>query len=202
MIWVLLFTARKANSVGIVICMKRGICVLSLFQTLSEMIDLRSFSNLWYWIALAVMWSSLSHRIIGVPFDMVQRARKHDGQSARDLEDLVRINVNRILFVFQSAGVWLLGFACFVLSVLATLGFILEVEFAQAVFLLVFPLSLVGLINLYTAQKIFTSEANGEELYTALTFCRVMVQLLGMICIFVTAIWGMYQNLHLGPLGG
>jgi hypothetical protein len=166
------------------------------------MIDLRSFSNLWYWIALAVMWSTLSHRIIGVPFDMVQRARKHGGQSAMDLEDLVRVNVNRILFVFHSAGVWLLGFACFVLSILATLGFVLEVEIAQAIFLLVFPLSLVSLINLYAAQKIIAREAVGEELYKALTQCRVMVQFLGMICIFVTAMWGMYQNLHIGPLGG
>ena len=175
---------------------------MSLFQTLSEMIDLRSFSNLWYWIALAVMWSTLSHRIIGVPFDMVQRARKHGGQSARDLEDLVRIKVNRILFVFHSAGVWLLGFACFVLSILATLGFILAVEFAQGVFLLVFPLSLVSLINLYTAQKIRTNGLVAEELYKALSLCRVVVQFLGMICIFVTAMWGMYQNLHIGPLGG
>ncbi|OIQ45024.1 MAG: component of SufBCD complex [Roseobacter sp. MedPE-SW] len=175
---------------------------MSLFETLSEMIDLRSFSNLWYWIALAVLWSTLSHRILGVPFDMVARARKYGGQPAQDLEDLVRINVNRMMFVVHSAGVWLLGLACFVLSVLATLGFALNVETAQAVFLLVFPLSLVVLINLKTAQKVIHQEARGEELYKAMTTCRLLIQLLGMLCIFVTALWGMFQNLNIGPLGG
>jgi hypothetical protein len=180
----------------------RGIDVLSLFETLSEMIDLRSFSNLWYWIALAVMWSTLSHRILGAPFDMVHRARKYGGQQAQDLDDLVRINVNRMMFVVQSAGVWLLGLACFVLSVLATLGFGLSVEIAQAVFLLVFPMSLVVLINLMTAQKILKTAAQGEDLYKAMTTCRLLIQLLGMVCIFLTCLWGMFQNLHIGPLGG
>ncbi len=175
---------------------------MNLFETLSEMIDLRSFSNLWYWIALAVLWSTLSHRILGVPFDMVGRARKYGGQSAQDLEDLVRINVNRMTFVVNSAGAWLLGLTCFVLSVLATLGFILHVEIAQAVFLLVFPLALVVLLNLVTADKILRKQAQGEDLYRAMTTCRFLIQLLGMICIFVTALWGMYQNLHIGPLGG
>ena len=175
---------------------------MNLFETLSEMIDLRSFSNLWYWIALAVLWSTLSHRILGVPFDMVGRARKYGGQQAQDLEDLVRINVNRMTFVVNSAGVWLLALVCFILSVLGTLGFALGVEFAQAVFLLVFPLALVMLINLVTADRILREQAQGEDLYKALTTCRFLVQLLGMVCIFVTALWGMYQNLHIGPLGG
>lgn len=175
---------------------------MSLFETLSEMIDLRSFSNLWYWIALAVMWSTLSHRILGAPFDMVHRARKYGGQLAQDLDDLVRINVNRMMFVVRSAGVWLLGLACFVLSALATLGFVLGMEIAQAVFLLVFPLSLVVLVNLMTAQKVIQKEAQGEELYKAMTTCRLLIQILGMIFIFVTALWGMYQNLNIGPLGG
>ena len=175
---------------------------MSLFETLSEMIDLRSFSNLWYWIALAVMWSTLSHRILGVPFDMVHRARKSGGQAVQDLDDLVRINVNRMMFVVRSAGVWLLGLACFFLSALATLGFVLGMEIAQAVFLLVFPLSLVVLINLMTAQKVLQKEAQGEDLYKAMTTCRFLIQLLGMIFIFVTALWGMYQNLNIGPLGG
>ncbi|CUH88385.1 hypothetical protein PH5382_02321 [Phaeobacter sp. CECT 5382] len=174
---------------------------MTVFQTLSEMIDMRSFSNLWYWIALAVLWSTLSHRVLGVPFDMVHRARKHGGQSARDLADLVRININRLLFVVHSAGVWLLGFTCFILSVLATLGFVLQVEIAQSVFLLMFPLALVSLVNLYFAQNIAANEPTGEELYKAMTACRICIQLLGMVFIFATAMWGMYQNLNIGPLG-
>ncbi|MEX5565298.1 component of SufBCD complex [Pseudophaeobacter sp. 1A16562] len=174
---------------------------MDLFQTLTEMIDLRSFSNLWYWIALAVMWSTASHWILGVPFDMVHRARKNGGQSAEDLEDLVRINVNRMLYVVQMAGLWILAIACFVLSSLATLGFGLGVEFAQAVFLLLFPMAAVGLVNLATARSIRLNEPQGDALYRRLATCRFAIQIIGMISIFVTAMWGMYQNLRLGVFG-
>jgi tellurite resistance protein TehA-like permease len=174
---------------------------LDLFQTLTEMIDLRSFSNLWYWIALAVMWSTASHWILGVPFDMVHRARKNGGPSAEDLEDLVRINVNRMLYVVQMAGLWILAIACFVLSSLATLGFGLDVEFAQAVFLLLFPMATVSLVNLATARSIRMNEPQGDALYRRLATCRFAIQIIGMISIFVTAMWGMYQNLRLGVFG-
>ncbi|MDE4143564.1 component of SufBCD complex [Phaeobacter gallaeciensis] len=174
---------------------------MDLFQTLTEMIDLRSFSNLWYWIALAVMWSTASHWILGVPFDMVHRARKNGGQSAEDLEDLVRINVNRMLYVVQMAGLWILAIACFVLSSLATLGFGLDVEFAQAVFLLLFPMATVSLVNLATARSIRMNEPQGDALYRRLATCRFAIQIIGMISIFVTAMWGMYQNLRLGVFG-
>ena len=87
-----------------------------------EHIDMRSFSNLWFWIALAVMWSTASHWVIGVPFDMVTHARKYGGQAQGDLEELVRINTSRLLYIGRVAGIWLLGLICFLLSGLAVLG--------------------------------------------------------------------------------
>ena len=56
-----------------------------------EVIDIRSFSNLWFWMVLAVMWSSASHRVIGIPYDMIQNAKRHGGQAERDLEALMQI---------------------------------------------------------------------------------------------------------------
>jgi len=34
---------------------------VDFLDLVTEVIDLRSFSNLWYWIVLAILWSSLSH---------------------------------------------------------------------------------------------------------------------------------------------
>jgi hypothetical protein len=31
---------------------------------------------------------------------------------------------------------------------------------------------------------------------------RLYSQMIGMVSIFVTALWGMYQNLNVGPFGG
>ena len=149
---------------------------------------MRSFSNLWFWIVLAVMWSTASHWVLGVPFDMVARARKSGGQIEEDLEDLVRINVNRLLYIARLSGLWLLGLVCFVL--------------AQAVFLLAFPMSLVGALNLSTARLIERDQLTSEGLRRRLTRHRTYTQAIGMLAIFVTAMWGMYQNLSIGALGG
>ena len=169
-------------------------------NTVFELIDMRSFSNLWFWIALAVMWSTASHWVLGVPFDMVLRARRSEGQSEIDLEDLVRINTNRLLFIGRISGLWLLALACFLLTTLAVVGFNYGIEFAQAVFLLMFPMSLVGLMSLSTAAKIQAEEASGELLRKRLTKHRIWVQVIGMLSIFVTSIWGMYQNFQSSPL--
>lgn len=173
---------------------------MTVIDTLRELIDLRSFSNLWFWIALAVTWSTVSHWIIGVPIDMVHRARKHGGQTLQDLEDLARVHVNRRMFIVRMSGVWILGLACFGLSTLAVLGFGFAIEFAQALFLLGFPMSLVSLLSLRTASLIEREEARGEALCKRLIACRLQIQLIGVVSIFVTALWGMYQNLHIGAL--
>lgn len=171
------------------------------YQTVFELIDMRSFSNLWFWIALAVMWSTTSHWVLGVPYDMVIRAKRNGGQDLSDLEDLVRINTNRLLYIGRVSGLWVLRFVCFILTILLMLGFWYGYEIAQAVFLLAFPMSIVGLISLGTARQIQDEQARGELLIRRLHRHRIYTQLIGMISIFVTAMWGMYVNLTVGALG-
>jgi len=163
---------------------------------------MRSFSNLWYWIALAVVWSSASHWVLGVPFDLVLRARRYGGQAEQDLEGLVRINTNRLMYIETVSGLWLLGFACFFLTGLGLLGFVYSVEFAQAVFLLAFPMSIVALLSISTSRFIQTQHLSGEALRQRMTKHRFFTQLIGVLSIFVTAMWGMYQNMTAGALGG
>lgn len=168
---------------------------MSWTQTIFEVIDMRSFSNLWFWIALAVVWSSASHWVLGVPFDMVTRARRHDGEAQRDLEDMVRINVRRILYIGQVSGLLLLGFLCFVMTSLGTLGFLYDVEIAQALFLISLPMSFVGALSMRTASLIMAEEPEGAALHSRLARHRFWVQVIGMFSIFVTALWGMWKNL-------
>ncbi|WP_375227682.1 component of SufBCD complex [Roseobacter sp. S98] len=175
---------------------------MDFYSSVFELIDMRSFSNLWFWIALAVMWSTASHWVLGVPFDMVQRARRHGGQSEQDLEDLVRINTNRLLFIARVSGLWLLTLGCFLLTMLGGLGFFYGLEIAQALFLLGLPMSVIALISLSTARLIQAEDASGELLCRRLTRHRLYVQMIGVVSIFVTALWGMYQNLSAGVLGG
>jgi len=172
------------------------------YEIVFEVIDMRSFSNLWYWIGLAVLWSTTSHWVLGVPYDMVLRARRQSGEAEEDLEDMVRINTNRILHIGRVSGIWLLAFGCALLTTLALLGFWYSVEFAQALFLLAFPLSIIALLSLSTARKIRADNAKGDVLQKRLIRHRIITQFIGMLSVFVTAMWGMYQNLAVGPLGG
>lgn len=133
---------------------------------------------------------------------MVLRARRQGGQSEQDLEDLIRININRILYIARVSGMWILGFGCFGHTMLVLLGFVYGVEFAQALFLLAFPMSIVALISLSTARLIEQEGASGELLRKRLTRSRLYVQITGMIFIFITALWGMFQNMSIGVLGG
>lgn len=174
---------------------------MDLTDALFELIDMRSFSNLWFWIALAIMWSTASHWVLGVPYDLVLRARRDGGDAVADVEDMVRINVARLLYIGRMSGLWLAGLTCFMLTGLGLLGFVYWVEFAQALFLLLFPMTFVGLLSLNTARLIADTAASGEALYTRLFRHRIFIQLIGMVSIFVTAMWGMYTNLSLGPFG-
>lgn len=171
-------------------------------DTVFELIDMRSFSNLWFWIVLAVMWSSMSHWVLGVPWDMVLRTRKNaDPQVQADLETMVRINTGRILLIASESGLLLAGFGCFVLTSLVLLGFVYGNEFAQAVFLLGFPMTVVGLTSVAAARRIRRDDLEGEALFKAMRRHRVITQAIGMVSIFITAMWGMLQNMTIGALG-
>jgi hypothetical protein len=167
---------------------------LGFYGTVFELIDMRSFSNLWFWIMLAVVWSSASHWVLGVPFDMVGRARRSE-RAAADLEVLARINATRLVYIADEAGLWLTGLWSAILTGLALLGFVYGREFAQAVFLLAFPLSAVALLSLRAARRILAGDDRDEPLRRRLRNHRLAVQAIGLVSIFLTALWGMYQNI-------
>ncbi len=175
---------------------------LDWYSTVFELIDMRSFSNLWFWIALAVAWSSASHWVLGVPFDMVSRARRKGGQAAEDLTDLLRINTTRLLYIADEAGLWVIASGTFFLTGFAVLGWVYWVEIAQALFLLGFPMSLVSLLSVYTARALHEKDHDLDAVYKRFGRHRLIVQGIGMVSIFVTAMWGMYMNLSVGVLGG
>lgn len=172
------------------------------YSIVFEMIDMRSFRNLWFWIALAVMWSLASHYVLGVPWDMVIRARKNRAQAMEDLSALSAIHVRRILNISHESGTVLTGVICFVLTSALILGWGYGHDFAQALFLLLLPMALVWLLSVRAASIISADALTGEALIVRLSRHRHLVQLIGMVSIFVTAMWGMYKNMITSALGG
>jgi hypothetical protein len=160
-----------------------------------EVIDMRSFSNLWYWVALAVLWSSASHWVMGIPHDMIYRARRNGGQDEADLVDLARIYSRRVLNVVDTGLMFIIGFACFWFTSLGTLAFYYDVEFAQAVFFLMSPMTVVIWHSVRSARRIVSTAKEGEPLYKCLLWHRRVTQLVGMLALMATSMYGMYQNL-------
>ncbi|WP_343078995.1 component of SufBCD complex [Ostreiculturibacter nitratireducens] len=165
-----------------------------------ELIDMRSFSNLWYWIVLATVWSSASHWTLGVPYDMILRARRRGGQFEEDLVSIVKVNVNRIVHVSSQSGVTLVAGGSFAMTTLGLLGFLYRIEFCQAIFLILFPMTFVAWLSIKAANRIHETSPEGEDLRKVLLRHRLYVQVIGMASIFVTAFWGMYQNLDIGAI--
>jgi len=170
---------------------------LDFIDLVTQVIDLRSFSNLWYWIVLAILWSTLSHWVMGIPFHIVQRARRGDADSARDLQALAEINSRRIVELADVSGTAMVASSAFVVSSLAVLGWGFGVEFCQAVLLLLLPLLLVSALSVRTAMVL--RRTGFEDLPRRLRNHRLMVQAMGIVFIFVTAFWGMYTNVTVSP---
>ena len=176
---------------------------MTLLDTVFELIDLRSFGNIWFWFVVAAAWSGASQRVLGVPWDMATRARRsgEGSEAMADLEEMVRINTGRILGMAAQSGLLLAGLAAFGLTSLALLGFVYGSAFSQALFLLGFPLTLVQVLSLSTARTIRATGATGAALVARLARYRLAVQAIAMISIFVTAMWGMLYNMTVGVLG-
>ena len=94
----------------------------------------------------------------------------------------------------------IIALGCFWLTVLGVLAFYYDVEFAQAVLLIAAPMSVVVWLSVQSCRKIVAGENKGAALCRRLTIHRRITQVIGMLAIFVTAMWGTYQNFSLSIL--
>ena len=167
---------------------------MNMWNLLTQLIDMRSFSTLWYWVMLAVYWSLSSHWVLGVPHDMIHRARRVGGDAVTDLECLVRINTQRMLFYAREAYLPLIGVTAFIFTVLVLLGFLYNIEFAQALLFIFVPAIIQGLLGIRASRLIEAGEGEGEALFRRLFRHRIMTQTLGVVCLFLTGLYGMYHD--------
>ena len=140
--------------------------------------------------------------MLGVPVGMLRRAARNDGQAQRDLETLVRDHARRLHLAGRDYGVWVIGSACALLTALGVIGFVYKVEFAQALFLLAFPLSLSGALDLVTSARVDLEALTGEPLRRCMWQHRNHIQMIGAVAILVTVIWGLRTIHPTGAFGG
>jgi len=147
-------------------------------QAIFSVVSLHTFSNVWYWLAVAVTWSVASHWILGVPFDMVFRAKRHGGDAMDDLELIVAVNLRRMTPILDVAGLWMAGLGSFILS----------------------PLSIATVMNFRLCRRFSQKLPQGELLTRTLIRTRFWIQVIAMLSIFLTSLYGMFRILSL-PVG-
>lgn len=163
--------------------------------TIFDLIELRAFSSVWYWILVALIWTRAINAPLGVPLDLLRLAESGDDQAQRDLEARTEIELRRRTGAGNLAPVWQVALWAFVLSVLTLSAGVYGIEVAQALLLLAAPLALVALTVARTGRVLLVMQVTGAELRRRLFGLKLRVQVIGLLAVFVSAIWGMYFNL-------
>ena len=179
---------------------------MNIFNTLSEVLEFRSFSNLWYWIVLAAAWSHASYYVMSVPFDAIRDAQKgansgDSDQNMADIEISATIRARRIMHMLNSGGKASVIGISFLVSILAVVGFYYGSQFAQSVFLLGFPFIFVGLHLIKTARIITSEHPTGPAMIALLLKHRFVAQIIGIFALFFAIMWGMFTLLTTSAIG-
>jgi hypothetical protein len=142
-----------------------------------------SFQSIWYWVLSVIAWTLVTHSTLGVPYDMILRARRAAAVSER-VDQLAHIHAGRIAAIYESAGPGLALAGGFGLAALYGIGFLEGVELAQAAFMLAFPLSAVAYSTLGLALAVRAHDFRGPALVRVLArrrFWHQVVAVVGML---------------------
>ncbi len=174
---------------------RRPAATVSLVPPILEFLSLRTFSSVWYWIAVATIWAFVSHRPMGIPYDMVSRGAA-DWSARMELDTVAKALARRILRGLETGGAFLVGLLSTLLSAVGLLAILYGLELAQGLLLLALPLILVGWFTTRTARAI----ASGGDAARHLRRLRLTTNAVAVVALFATSVWGMYVNFAVSVL--
>ena len=126
-----------------------------------SILDARSFSSPWFWLALLVVWTYSGRRVLGIPIDVLTQAtralREKPGADSAEvfaLLDWMSLNVPRWRIGPRAAAV-LTGLICFGISALTVLGFGYALEMAQALTLILLPQAVLLALRFRLAGQLY-----------------------------------------------
>lgn len=159
-------------------------------EIFADLFRTKSFDNIWYWLLLAVSWSLTTYWTMGVGNHDAREAREKGGKYLSNFEFLVGIYCERMNEGIAHYGPSVILVISFLLATLATLGFWFWIYFAQALFLLVFPLCLTSLVSVAFASRQVRQPVKGRELIKRYRNLRLVKQTIGVFAIATASFWG------------
>lgn len=166
---------------------------------LRELMNFDSFWTLWFWLAHVIAWSMASHFTMGVPYDVVIEANREEGEDgpyAQAAEAMLQAQMFRFARLGERYGVGLTGAVAFLLTVLATLGILADLEFARALATIVGPLTFIYVLTILAAISWRRKGLSGAALRAVLKRQRIINQLVGLMGVLLAVIGSMYEALR------
>jgi len=152
-----------------------------------------SFESVWYWTLTVLAWGVVGSRVLGVPYDMILRARRRP-QVAERVEVLAHIAADRIGGIYDKVGVPLAAAAGFALAALFAIAFGNGLELATAAFLLAFPLAIVVYSTLRLALAVRRQRIGGDRLVGILARRRVWHLVIGVAAMMTAVSIGLLYH--------
>ena len=177
------------------------------------LLDSRSFVTVWYWLVLIGMWSATGRSVLGVPSEVLGRARTEirEGRAGAAASVALLDWLSLVLPRWRMGpreGAIFLAVTSFGLTSLFVLGFLFWLEMAQALFLLLFPFWLLFWMRHALARRLIpliadaqegraTLDATAEAAARHMVRHRAWVLVLSMLAVAVAALWGtLWSLLH------
>lgn len=162
-------------------------------DNLWTLIGTGSFSSIWFWVFLGVLWSHVMQAPMGVPVDLVRRAQAGDPGAEAELRALTGVRLGDAQRLAGMAP-WRAGGWSFGLALLAGLGVGYGIELAQAALTLAVPLALVRWLEARAARAM-ADVPDMPALIRAHIVLRRKVQGIGIAAVFLTSVFGMLRLL-------
>ena len=154
---------------------------------IGDLIDFATFSSVWYWIFIALAWSSRSHWTIGIPFDAVIRAEKRGGTWESDLDAMAHAMSARFALFMGRGGPWIIGVATFVVTGLIATGIATRNEMVLGIAAFAVPMILAEAGDVRLALRIHATGLRGYDLRRALVWRRFLNQVTGLVSLLLAA---------------
>lgn len=152
-----------------------------------DFLDTATFSSVWYWIFLALAWSSRTHWTIGVPFDAVVRAERKGGRWEEDLDAIAHAMSARFALFMGKGGPWIIGVATFLITGLIATSWMTFNELVMGISAFAVPMLIAEIGDVRLALRIHATGLRGYDLRRALVWRRFLNQVTGVLSLGVAA---------------
>lgn len=176
------------------------------FDGVISFLNSRSFGTIWFWLALLGMWSAAGRNVLGVPVEVLTRARR--AQAADEpghaavitLLDWLSLTLPR-WHLEAREGALFLAVTAFLMTSLAIMGFGYGLEMAQALTLLLLPFAVLFWLRVGLARRLallLRDEPGdprpvpeiGSEAVRLMVRHRRIFTALSIFAVSATALWG------------